>query len=128
MLSLPDRAAMEQALTLPLRDDIKTILRLRIEQVHADGLENLTHIIVLTKDDTEDALKEEVLFSPFESYRLRYGNPAFEPGWDCMHNHGGWFEVVYCVGNSGFAFVLLIEDRLDQALAKFVQMCRSATG
>lgn len=64
MLSLPDRAAMDNALTLPLRDDIKALLRKRIDQVIDDGLDDLTHVVVLCPGDTEAMLKAEVLFSP----------------------------------------------------------------
>lgn len=126
MLSLPDRAAMDNALTLPLRADIKAILQERISQVIADGLDGLTHIVVLGPGDTEAMLKDEVLFSPLEWEGRRYGQPGFDPWWDWLHDHGGWFELIYCVGNSGFAFLLFLEDSDHPALADLLDMCRSA--
>lgn len=126
MLSLPDRATMDNALGLPLRDDIKAILLKRIAQVIADGLDGLTHIVALGPGDTEAMLKDEVLFSPLEWEGRRYGQLGFEPWWDWLHDHGGWFELIYCVGNSGFAFLLFLEDSDDPALADLLDMCRNA--
>lgn len=128
MLSLPDRAAMDRALTLPLRDDIKILLRRRIDQVVDDGLDDYTHIVVLCPGDTEAALKAEVLFSPLEREGVRVGQPGFEPYWDWLHNHGGWFELIYCVGNSGFAFLLFLEDLEDTGWIDLVRLCRRVGG
>lgn len=128
MLSLPDRAAMDNALTLPLRDDIKTVLRSRIDQVIGDGLDDLTHIVVLCAGDTEAMLKAEVLFSPLEREGVRFGQPGFETYWDWLHDHGGWFELIYCVANSGSAFLLFVEDRDDAGWADLLQLCRSGCG
>lgn len=125
MLSLPDRAAMDNALTLPLRDDIKVLLRKRIDQVIADGLDDLTHIVVLCSGDTEAMLKTEILFYPLEREGLRFGQPGFETYWDWFHDHGGWFELIYCVADSGFAFLLFIEDRDDTGWTDLLQLCRS---
>tara|TARA_B100000378_G_scaffold228433_1_gene192867 strand:+ start:931 stop:1332 length:402 start_codon:yes stop_codon:yes gene_type:complete len=128
MLSLPDRAAMDHALTLPLRPDIKFILQERITQVIAEGLDGLTHIVVLCPGDTEAMLKAEVLFSPLEWEGRRWGNPGFQTWWDWLHDHGGWFELIYCVGNSGFAFILFLEDADCEGLADLLTMCRAACG
>lgn len=126
MLSLPDRAAMDHALTLPMRADLKAILHERIAQVIADGLDDLTHIVVLCPGDTEAMLKAEVLFSPLEREGLSYGQPGFQTWWDWLHNHGSVYEMIYCVSNSGFAFILFLEDRDDPALADLLTMCRNA--
>ena len=125
MLSLPDRAAMDNALTLPLRHDIKALLQKRIDQIIEDGLEDLTYIVVLGAGDTEAALKDEVLFSPLEREGIRFGQPDFETYWDWLHDHGGWFELIYCVADSGFAFLLFVEDRDDTGWADLLHMCRT---
>jgi hypothetical protein len=126
MLSLYDAPALRNALTLPLRDDLKALLHTRITQVFVDGLEDLTHIVVLCPGDTEAALKAEVLFSPLEREGRRWGNPGFQTWWDWLHDHGGFFEIVYCAGNSGFAFVLFVEDADGDGLADLLAMCRAA--
>lgn len=128
MLSLPDLAAMENALTLPLRYDIKAMLRKRIDQIIDDGLDDLTHIVVLCSGDTEAMLKAEVLFSPLEREGVRFGQPGFETYWDGLHDHGGWFELIYCVADSGFAFLLFLEDRDDAGWTDLLQMCRTGCG
>lgn len=128
MLSFPDRAAMDNAHTLPLRADLKALLQKRISQFIEDGLGDLTHIVVLCRGDTEAMLKAEVAFSPLERDGLHYGDPGFEPWWDWLHDHGGWFELIHCVGNSGFAFVLLLEECNDPALVDLLTLCRSACG
>lgn len=126
MLSLPDRAAMDHVLTLPLRADLKVILHERIAQVIADGLDDLTHIVVLCRGDTEATLKAEVLFSPLEREGARWGDHGFQAWWDWLHDHGGWFELIFCVGNSGFALILFIEDCDNVGLADLIAMCRAA--
>lgn len=123
MLSLSDRVAMNHALTLPLRADIHALLQRRIAQIFEAGLANHTHLVVVTAQDTEAALVEEVGFSPLEADGHRFGSPSFVPRVDVLHDHGDFFEWTVCVGNSGFAFVLLIEDRESpNGLAK---LCRS---
>ncbi|MDO7833675.1 hypothetical protein Q4610_01325 [Sphingobium sp. HBC34] len=71
-------------------------------------------------------LKAEVLFSPLEREGRRWGDPGFQTWWDWLHDHGGWFELIYCVGNSGFAFVLFLEDADGDGLADLLTMCRAA--
>ncbi|WP_311270690.1 hypothetical protein [Sphingobium sp. WCS2017Hpa-17] len=126
MLSLYDAPALRNALTLPLRADIKALLHERIAQIFADGLEDLSHIVVLCPGDTETALKTEVLFSPLEREGKRWGDSGFQTWWDWLHDHGGWFEIVYCTGDSGFAFVLFVEDADGDGLADLLAMCRAA--
>ena len=126
MLSLYDAPALRNALTLPLRADIKALLQKRIAQIFEDGLEDLSHIVVLCPRDTEAAVKAEILFSPLERESKRWGDPGFQTWWDWLHDHGGWFELIYCVGNSGFAFVLFVEDAGGDGLVDLLAMCRAA--
>ncbi|WP_288287800.1 hypothetical protein [uncultured Sphingobium sp.] len=123
MLSLSDRVAMNHALTLPLRADIHTLLQRRIAQIFEAGLANHTHLVVVTAQDTEAALVEEVGFSPLEADGLRFDSPSFVPRVDVLHDHGGFFEWAVCTGNSGFAFVLLIEDQ--EGSNGLAELCRS---
>lgn len=123
MLSLPDRAAMNHAVTLPLRADIHTLLQRRIAQIFEAGLADHTHLVVVTAHDREAALVEKIGFSPLEADGHRFGSPAFVPRVDVLHDHGGFFEWTVCIGNSGFAFVLLIEDR--EGSNGLAELCRS---
>jgi hypothetical protein len=126
MLSFYDAAGLRNALTLPLRADLRELLHQRITQIFADGLEDLTHIVALCRGDTEAMLKAEVLFSPLEWDGRRWGDPGFQAWWDWLHDHGGWFELIYCVGDSGFAYILFVEDCDHPALMHLLAMCRAA--
>lgn len=122
MISLYDRGALQNALTLPLRADIKALLQKRITQIFNDGLADHTHLVVIFAEDTEAELVMEIAFSPLEYDGHRFGDPCFVPGWSLLHDHGGWIELVQCVGNGGFAFVLLIENR--ESANGLVTLCR----
>ena len=126
MLSLYDRGALQNALTLPLRADIKALLHKRITQIFKDGLADYTHLVVIFADDIEAALVEEIAFSPLEHDGLRYGTPSFLPRWDILHDHGGWFELVFCIGNAGWAVVLLIQDTQNSSFPDLLEACRGS--
>lgn len=100
MLSFYDRASLRRALALPLPDDLNALMRRRIHQIFDDGLADLTHLLVIEAGDTEAMVHEEIGFSPLEVEDVRYGAPGFLPSWDILHHHHGWFEMVFCIGNS----------------------------
>lgn len=125
MLAFYQRAELEAALTLYLRPDLEALLRKRITQTIADGLGDFTHLVVVAADDTEAMIEEEVALSPVVSDGIRFGHPNFSPHWDVLHNHGGWFELVFCIGNEGWAVVLLIEDCDGGRFPALQAMCRA---
>ncbi|MFC3714317.1 hypothetical protein ACFOMD_17240 [Sphingoaurantiacus capsulatus] len=115
MISLSDAASLQGALNLCLEPALLDLLRRRIERLQRqyDGqLLDQTHILIVEPGDTEEDIQREVGFSPLESPydRARYGAPDFHPFWDWLQLHGGWFELIQTVGNSGFAYVLFIKD------------------
>ena len=128
---MPDRAAIEAAPNLPMRAEVRDILAPRIAGLNSsDGdLADLTHFLVVEAGDTEAAIVAEVGFSPLVNAidGARFGSPDFHPWWDWLQNVGGWFELIVTVGNSGFAFVLLIEDR-EGTDPELVRMCRALAG
>jgi hypothetical protein len=121
MLSLPDCAALEAALSSPVRPDVQPLLHRRIQRFFDDGLADYTHLLVVEADDSEAKLLDEIGLTPFEHDGIRYGSSDFHPRWDLLHDHGGWFEMTFCIADSGFAYVLLIEDDDRSCLAR---MCR----
>lgn len=127
MLSFYDRASLRDALTPRLRADLRELLHKRIHQIFDDGLADLTHLLVIEAGDTEDMVREEIGFSPLEVEGVRYGAPGFLPRWDIMHHHRGWFEMVFCIGNSGFAVVLLIEDAQNSSFPELRAACRAGS-
>ncbi|KEQ55323.1 hypothetical protein BV95_00486 [Sphingobium chlorophenolicum] len=127
MLSFYDRASLRHALKLPLRADLTELLHKRIHQIFNNGLADLTHLLVIEAGDTEAMMRHEVGFSPLEDEGVRYGSPTFIPRWDIMHHHIGWFEMVFCIGNSGFAIVLLIEDAQNSSFPDLQAACRAGS-
>ena len=123
MISLPDRASIERALTEPVRADLKNELHARIRHTLEAGLSDLTHILVVEGRDTEQTILNEIGFTPFANPidGARHGSPGFIPGWDHLRERGGWFEMIWTIGNSGYAIVFLIED-IDGPSA---QLCRA---
>jgi hypothetical protein len=88
----------------------------------AVGVLDLTHLLVVQPGDSEENIREEVGFSPLVDLEgHRFGSPGFTPQWDELRDHGGWFELTVCVGDSGFAYVLFIADRPGELLT----LCRT---
>jgi hypothetical protein len=119
MISLPDREAILCALNLPLPANVRST----IERVASDvELLDLTHLVVVERDDSEEDITHEIGWSPL-SHPIdehRYGDSQFEPYWDWLKDHGGWFELIYSIG-TGYAYILFIEDAGDGELQA---MCR----
>ncbi len=118
MLSLIDPAAMHAALPT-----LASLPRHRVEDILNSQLADMTHVLIIEPDDTEEDIVAEIGFSPVDVEGIRYGEPGFRPAWDILHGHGGWFELVFCVGNCGFAYVLLVEDH--EPPTPLVRMCRT---
>lgn len=102
MLSLYDRQTMAHALSLPIDPKLHALLIDRISQLTPELIE-MTHYLVVEAGDTEADLVRELGFCPIE---VVDGVPAL----DWLHDHGGWFECIQTVGDSGFAYHLFVED------------------
>ena len=119
MYDLPDMDSLRAVLDQPLDLYLQTLLADRLSDTLHCGLQDHTHVLVVEADDEESAVEEAIGFDPFRTRII--GSPDV-PGWDWIERHeGGWFEVLYCVGNSGFAYILLIEDGAQSPIA---QLCR----
>ena len=128
MLSFYDRESLRRALTLPLRANLKELLHKRIHQIFNDGLADLTHLLVIEAGDTEAMVCDEIGFSPLDVEGVRYGSPGFIHRWSWLEDHGGWFELIFCVGNDGFAFVLLVKDSPGGGWPELRAACRREVG
>ena len=73
-----------------------------------NGLESLTCIAVVEAEDTEEDFVEALGFSPLYNLlsEARYGDPDFRPSWDWLEIHSCWFELIYTVGDDGFAYLV----------------------
>ncbi len=112
MLSFHTWAAIEGALDLPLAPSLRSLLAPRIARLPTMYLTNLTHLLVIEPGDTEADIRYEVGFSLLENPldRVRFGSPGFQPFWDALYQHEGWYELIVTIGNTGFACVFFIQD------------------
>jgi len=127
MLSFQDAATITAAPTTTTIDqNLKQLLADRIHDWSATDLLDLTHLAIVQAGDTEEAITDEVAFSPLVNPLdgRRFGSKGFEPAWDWLERHDGWFEMIVTVGNDGFAFVLFIEDS-DDIDAQLRQLCHT---
>lgn len=118
MHDLPTIESIQAALHQPLGRALRLLLEDRLSDTIRCGLQDLTHILVVEAGDTEQQVIDAVGFSLLAS---RIDNRPNCPDWDWIERHDGWWELLYTVGNSGFAFILLIEDADD---SPFAQLCR----
>ncbi len=105
---------------------LRAMLADRVHDWAATGLLDLTHLLIVGPGDTEEDIVREVAFSPLVNPidGRRFGSDGFVPGFEWLADLGGWFELVKTVGNSGFAFVLLIQDA-DGTDPELLRLCRS---
>lgn len=125
MQSHDNRAAIETALYQPLDPRLHRLLTERVELYRAAGVLDLTHVLVIEPGDTEQAIIDAIGMSPLVNPIdcIRYGAAGFQPYWDgpvCRHD--GWYELVITVGDSGFAFILLIANA-EGVLPELLDLC-----
>ena len=122
MLNLPDMDALRVALDQPLADDLKILLEDRLADTLHCGLQHYTHVLVVEATDTEQQISDAIGFSPMET---RIDGARNTADWDWIERRGRWWELLYTVGNDGFAFIVLVEDGSKSDLA---MLCRKEAG
>ncbi len=122
MLNLPDRASQLSVLDQPLEPTLHALIKGRVQDAAALGLAEATHIVVIEPYDTEADLIDALGFSPLVS---RLDGLPLQPDWDWIECHPGWWELVYTVGNDGFAFLVLVRDA-PGVLSDLLALCRAA--
>ncbi|WP_306089651.1 hypothetical protein [Qipengyuania flava] len=119
MIDLPNIHSIEAVLDQPLDKTLKGLLQDRLADTIQCGLQDYTHVLVVQDGDTEQQVVEAIGFSPLKT-RIE-GRPDCVD-WDWCEQHPGWWELLYTVGDDGFAYILLVEDAERLPLAK---LCRS---
>ena len=122
MIDLPDKEAVRAALSQPLKPELKTLLSDRLADTESCGLARHTHVLVIEAGDTEADIIDAVGFSPLAS---RIDGNRDQPDWDWLERQEAFWEALYCVGDSGFAYILLI---VDADHSPFAQICRKGRG
>ena len=125
MLSLYDATSSAAGLDQPLNPALRTLITDRLSDARALGLADLTHIVVIQPGDTEQAVRQELGWSPLENPidGDRFGTANFLPVWPWLQDLGGGYELLHPIGNDGFAYILLIENA-DGVLPDLLTMCR----
>ncbi|NYF33802.1 hypothetical protein [Sphingopyxis sp. JAI108] len=123
MIDMPDLDAILVALRAPLAPDLHDLIASRLHDAFACGLADLTHILVIQPEDTEAQILDAIGFSPLVS---RMDGNRLQPDWDYIERHPGWHELIYTVGDSGFAFLVFVE-RADGVLPELLALCDGAS-
>lgn len=117
MKLIADAGALARALDSPLEEALRRLLAERIEQLLADtdheyDLSELARIIIADPGDSVPALEAAA------GYQVMT-NPAFE--W--VADHGGWFEAVNVLDDSGQGVILFVPDRegVDTSLLELLR-------
>ena len=126
MLSIHDSISMGAASAQPLDPSLRSLLARHLNIAEREGLAELTFILVIEAGDTETDLAAEIGFSPLVSPLdgARFGTAHFQPYWAFLREVGGWYEMIVTVGDSGFAFILLI-SKAPGVIPELLRMCRS---
>lgn len=129
MLSIHDPATRQQVLRLDLEPTLRRHIEGHLNRAEASGLLDHTHVLVIESDDTELDIIRELGWSPLLNplSEARFGTRGFEPYWTHLIDLGGWFELLHPIGDSGFAAILLIEDR-ESACPELQGMCQHFVG
>lgn len=124
MLHFYDRATMAHALTLDLNPQLHRLLSDRIAALGED-LIDWTEYLVVEPGDTEPDIIRHIGLSPFVEPidGTRFGEPGFEPGWDWLDAHEGYWEFVFTFGST-FACIVFVTD--DEGVSSdILRLCRS---
>ena len=110
----------------PLEPALRDLLLARLAQAREAGLQDQTHVLVVQPGDEEAAIEAEIGFSPLVDplSGSRFGVDGFQPYWAWLQDLGGWYEMIVTVGNSGFAFILLIE-MADDVQPDLLRLCEA---
>ena len=125
MLSFDNAASIAASPAVVPNAHLSDLLAEAVQHWARTGLLGLTHLLLVEPGDSEEKIVEEVGFSPLVNPLdgVRFGSTAFTPFWDHLQDHGGWFELTVTVGDSGFAFVLFIQDA-EGVAPELLALCR----
>lgn len=118
MFDCPTIESLQTLLQQQLPSQLRTILEDRLYDTIECGLQDLTHVLVIEVEDTETAIIGAIGFSPLRS---RIDPDENGPDCDWLEKHSGWFELIFTVGNAGFAYIVLVEN---DDRSPFALLCR----
>lgn len=125
MISIYDEDTRCAALARDLGDELRAAINTHLDRASKNDLRDMTYLLVVEPTDTDAAIEQELGFSPlvcpFDRHHWR--DPRFVPQWAWLDHQRGWYELIITVGNSGFAYILLVAGSAD-ATSDLASMCR----
>ncbi|PZU08516.1 hypothetical protein [Sphingomonas sp.] len=123
MIHAFDSASWARALSMPLDPELTALLTARRRLLEADGLLDMTDVVVVTAVTTEADLVEAIGWAPLtDPDGRRHDEPAFVQPFDYIYRASRNYHIaVQIVGNAGHAFELIVADTANPAL---VALCR----
>ncbi|HZG45444.1 MAG TPA: hypothetical protein VEZ41_04145 [Allosphingosinicella sp.] len=129
MLTFTDAASIAASPAVPADPRLQKLLAERVEQWRSSDLLSLTEVLVVEPGDTAKDLWREsticLLVNPLDG--SRFGSNAFTPFWESLEGRDGFWELIVTVGNSGFAYVIVIADA-EGADPALLTLCRTYAG
>lgn len=124
MLSIYDQQSAAAVLGGDLDPTLRALIEGHLTTAKENGLSELTHIAILEPADTEQTMIDELGFTPLVNpiSEKRFGQAGFEPAWDWLEVHTAWYEMLYCIGDCGFAVILYVgknQSAVAQMCSKF---------
>jgi hypothetical protein len=127
MITAYNRSSMERLLTMPLDVRLHDLLAQRIASLVTAGLIELTCFVVIDHETTEENILAEIGLSPLvDPSGNRWGSNAFVAWWEYISKDAGSgiSEMIICVGDSGFAYhLVLLPDANPIFVALFDEFC-----
>lgn len=111
MLVIPDSAALERALTLPLSDPIRDLLLLRRDQLGGE-IAGHARFVLFGPRDRPCWLEEALGFSVFQNLGdgSWHGDPDYTPGFEWIEDHGFCWEMAFQLTDGDPAHVVIVEN------------------
>jgi hypothetical protein len=129
MITITDEASFEAAIANTTDEALRRMLSVRLRLYRAGCLLDLTMLVVLEPGDTSADVERETGLNPLVNPidEARYGSPSFQQYADWIACDAGYYEWLTCVGNEGWATILLVPDRpgIDPEL---LSLCRRYAG
>lgn len=125
MISIYDTATLDTALAQAMKAELRSHIERHINLARKNGLAaDATHILVIEPGDNERTIEDEIGFSPvIDSDGRCHGDPAFVPYWAHLQDQGDHYELIDTIGNSGFAFIILV-PKLPGVWPELLALCR----
>lgn len=107
--------------------ELRELVRGQLTTAKENGLDNLTCIAVVEPADSEQTIIDELGFSPLQNplTETRFGDPDFIPAWDWLETHRGWYELIFTVGDGGWAFIIFTPKSEGAEQTGLAELCRA---